>query len=52
MKSVKSIVQESPEFYNGISVGIVIGLFVSSFLINRGNSGPIIIRPEEFKLSN
>jgi hypothetical protein len=47
MKSVKSIVQESPDFYNGISVGIVIGLFVSSFLLSRGKIVPVLVKPDD-----
>lgn len=44
---MKDIIKENQDFYNGVGVGILVGVFAATLLLGRGNSSPIFIKPED-----
>jgi hypothetical protein len=47
VKPMKDIIKENQDFYNGVGVGILVGVFAATLLLNRGGATPVFIKPED-----
>jgi hypothetical protein len=44
---MKDIIKENQDFYNGVGVGILVGVLGATLLLGRSGSTPIFIKPED-----
>lgn len=43
---MRQVISENQDFYNGVGVGLTIGVFVASIILTRGRGTPIFIKPD------
>lgn len=46
MKPIRQSISENQDFYNGVGVGLTLGVFVAAMLLTRGRVMPVYMKSD------